>query len=656
MKAPWGALTIERLAAGAIIAISLALALVWVFRVPFFQSPDENTHADYAFTLYSLKGPLPAADTKTGTDVHPLVRYLENVSEFRAIRFNFDGRVAPGYGTSEFYRNVDANAPTVPAGFLSGAGDRVPWVARQYAYLYYALDAVAIGAGSLVGGGSVVAEFFAARLFNVVLLGFSLTLSYLTMRELGVRRALALALLAAIGWLPLTSWMSAYVQPDNFSFTTVALVFYLAVRLRREPADLRSAALLGVALGLLAMTKPHYFVAAALPTLADRTVRFAAVRQAWTKWLAYASLMLGPTIVLAASALALSAGLGHQIAAVVAANGNPLAVAASHGAGALLGSVWTELRDAWASIFLDGLAFVSYWGAISWTGFRISFGPPPLTNFVFDAIGWLSALVFAAMLARTLSVWHRLARLLKSRGALSALRLLVRDVPLNSYILFVVVIGGILVSTGGGLGTQGRYWLPLILPSVLCATRYVTRVLEPPLRRPFAVAFCAALALYSTVAAGAALAALDARFYAPPATLHLEESQARITTFGPYKIDTLIDDGDRDFAASERPRVAGWVVDSRSGLPARGVEFVIDGRRHIPARYGLPFPDVVGRLHDDGLLDTGFSGTLDLRGLASGPHELQLSIQERNRLAPYASRARVSFSIGHEVIRSIKRP
>lgn len=633
----------ERFAAGAIIGVALGLALIWVFWVPFFQSPDENTHADYAFSLFSLKGPVRALEGIPATDVHPLVRYLEDASDFRSIRFNFDGRVAPGYGSREFYRNVDARAPQVAADFLDRTGGRVPWIARQYAYLYYALDALAIGVGALVSGGSAVAEFFAARLFNVVLLGISLVLSYLTLRELGIRKALALPLLAAIGWLPLTSWMSAYVQPDNLAFTAIALVFYLAVRLRREPADLRAAALLGLALGLLVLTKPHYFVAAALPALADRTVRFAAARPSLRAWLAYALLALGPAAILGASALALGTGVGHQLAGAVAANGDPLAVAASHGAGALLGYVHDELYDAWHSVFVDGLGFFTYWGAISWTGFPIAFGSPLLTEIVFTVLGWLSFLVWCLMLLRMLWVWPRLGGVWKRRNPLSALRLLVRDVPLNTYLLFVLAIAGILVSTGGQLGGQGRYWLPLILPSVLLATRYAPRLIWPRWRRPFAIAFCAGLALYSTVAAGAAIEALDARFYAPPAALHTEESQARVTRFGPDRIEQLIDRRDREFFVNDRPQIEGWAVDSRSGLPARGVEFVIDGRRHTPARYGLPRPDVVGRLHDDALLDTGFSGTLDLRGLAPGDHELRLLIRERNRAEPYAGRARVTF-------------
>ena len=220
------------------------------------------------------------------------MRYLEDRSGFRTIRYNPDGRVPAGYGSAPFYRAIDAGAPHVAADFLANDGGRVPWVARVYPYLYYALDAVAIGAAALVSGGSAVAEFFGARLFNVVLLGVSLILTYLTLCELGIRRPWRLGLLAAIGWFPLTTWVSAYVQPDNLAFSAVALVFYLSVRLRREPDALRAALWLGLAFGLLAMTKSQYFVAVALPALADRTIRSAPALRTVSRRFAYAALLV----------------------------------------------------------------------------------------------------------------------------------------------------------------------------------------------------------------------------------------------------------------------------------------------------------------------------------------------------------------------------
>jgi hypothetical protein len=80
--------------AGAIIVLGLALAAVSVFCVSFFQSPDENSHADYAFTVFTTHALIRACDARPATDVHPLVRYFEDASGFRAMSNAESGRRA----------------------------------------------------------------------------------------------------------------------------------------------------------------------------------------------------------------------------------------------------------------------------------------------------------------------------------------------------------------------------------------------------------------------------------------------------------------------------------------------------------------------------------------------------------------------------------
>lgn len=625
--------------AAAIIAVALALALVWVFRVPFFEEPDENTHADYAFTLFTLHAPFRAQEGRPGTDVHPLVRYLEDRSGFRTIRYNPDGRVPAGYGSAPFYRAIDAGAPHVAADFLAHDGGRVPWVARVYPYLYYALDALAIGAAALVSGGSAVAEFFGARLFNVVLLGVSLTLTYLTLCGLGIQRPWRLALLAAIGWFPLTTWVSAYVQPDNLAFSAVALVFYLSVRLRREPDALRAALWLGLALGLLAMTKSQYFVAVALPAFADRTIRSAPALRTVSRRFAYTALLVAPAAVLVASSLFVRAGESATVGRVIGANGSPVTVALHHGPVAFAAYAASEIVTTASKTFEWGLPFASYWGMISWTGRQFQFGDATTTSLVYEIIAMFSVIVFALVGARTILVWVRLARIAR-RSSRSAWRLMFSDVIFNGYASFLAVIAAIWVATQGELGTQGRYWLPFILPAMLCATRYAV----PPvpklrrLRKPMLAIGTCALLLYSIVGSIAALAALDDRFYRPVSTASPVEYFAQITRVGSLDLYAP-QGGEPRVAFGSAVAVDGWAIDSRAGMPARRVDVVVDdGRIRIPARVGVPRPDAVDRLHDDDLLDSGFAAVLPPT-LSPGPHVVRLDVYERDRPAPRTSRA-----------------
>jgi hypothetical protein len=629
----------ERAAAAAIVALALGLACVWVFRVPLFQQPDENAHADYAFALFAAHGPIRASAGRPATDVDPVVRYLEEASGFRAMRFSGDGRVPPGYGSAAFDRALDVGAPHTSTVAGARSDVRVPWVAAQYPYLYYALDALAIGVAEFVGSGSVLAEFFGARLFNVALLGASLILTYLTLRELGFRPLERLALLAAIGWFPLTSWVSAYIQPDNLALSAVALMFYLSLRLRRESNVLRAAAWFGLALGVLALTKPQYLVAVAIPALGDRTLRSAAKLGNASRWSAYLALALGPALVLGASAYLISSGVGVQVADFVFANGDPLHAAAAHGPLALLGYVLGQLGSAWTKTYEFGLPFYSYWGMISWTGYRIEFGSPALSDAVFLVVMIGSVLVSLWTLIGLAAVWERLVKVARKRSPASAVRLLLSDVILNAYLLFMAIIFAIWVATGGALGTQGRYWLPLILAATLCAVRYAPRAIRARrVRSVVAMTMLGALVLYSCVGAVAALAALEARFYRPPQNPQVFEYLARFTGLGKGELPAQPGGEVAVARAGSAPLVRGWAIDSHTGRPALRVDLVIDNRIRVPARYGLASRDALARIHDDALLDSGFEARLPAT-LRPGVHSLALDVYERNRPVPYPSRA-----------------
>jgi hypothetical protein len=224
--------------------------------------------------------------------------------------------------------------------------------------------------------------------------------------------------------------------------------------------------------------------------------------------------------------------------------------------------------------------------------------------------------------------------------------LLASDVILNSYFLFCAVIFAVLIATGGQLGTQGRYWLPFMLPSVLCATRYAPQLFRRRrTRRLFATALGAGLLAYCVVGTFAGFAALETRFYRPPAVLHEVEYLARITRIGPYNL-YLPQTEPLGLRRNERIPIDGWAIDSRTGKPALSVEVVIDDGVRSPTRFGSARPDVVDRLNDDDFLNSGFAATLDTARLGWGEHRISLAVGERDRLARHPSRAVVRVFVG----------
>ena len=119
-----------------------------------------------------------------------------------------------------------------------------------------------------VSHNSIVAMFFAARFFCVLLLPIALLLSNGIMLELRVQKWKRFVLLLAIGALPMTSWVFGYIQPDNLVFVESSLAVYLAMRARRVIEVDKTWLLLGLVLSCEFATKVQYFVATAVPVLA----------------------------------------------------------------------------------------------------------------------------------------------------------------------------------------------------------------------------------------------------------------------------------------------------------------------------------------------------------------------------------------------------
>ena len=109
----------DRIASGlaaVTLAIGIAVALVWVFRMPMLQCPDEDNHYDYALTLATIGRPIGPAEGDTAPDTHPTLRYLLKETNAFSIRFDPLARVSPAYGSKAFFEGLDRGAPAASPG------------------------------------------------------------------------------------------------------------------------------------------------------------------------------------------------------------------------------------------------------------------------------------------------------------------------------------------------------------------------------------------------------------------------------------------------------------------------------------------------------------------------------------------------------------
>jgi hypothetical protein len=508
----WLAAAWPRLALGAVVLAAAGQTLLWVFLVPIYQAPDEPEHLDYALAINARRGLFLAQNT-TFRDlpgaVHPYTFYLGRRARTAEVAFNPSAKMPAGYGTRAFYAALDRDAPPPDALPI----DRPSQLAAVYPFGYYALLA---GWIELVRGwqDGVVAVFFGARVFSVLLLCTSLLLSYGTARLLNFRPGFCLLVTACLGTFPLTSFVASYVQPDNLSFTLVSLCFYLALRARRDSCGGRSLGLLGLALGGLLVTKLHFWLCVAVPVLAMLAVEIGSLPRARRRWLRALLLLLLP-----------SAALGAAYGWTVRGTGNYFLppAADSDRLAYLIESFAKAVRD-----FYGGSTHKSFWGTFGWLDTPLTFGGPRATavvGLVLHVFAWAG---LALTLWRLRRVAWGLVRVACKGKPRFALRAALSNPVLNSYFVFTALMLYLYVRTDNRIGAQGRNWLPMLLPIFLVGLVYAPKGLPRRLQRACVGVAAAGLLLYGLAGNYCARMTIRERYYAPAyaqTALHQDDSR-----------------------------------------------------------------------------------------------------------------------------------
>lgn len=620
----------DRAAAWLVIVVATALALVWALRVPLFQEPDELAHIDYALELHAVGKPFEVPSATPVRVYSPALRYLQTATFFRANRYNPWGKLPRNYGTRDFERKIDANAPALE-GRVPAPGSGMPYVMFAYPAGYYVLVAEAMALAAAVHPASLVALMLAARLTSVACLPPTLILAYGIFIRLRLGRATALLCTLAVAWLPLTSWVFGYVQPDDLTTLLLTASLYVALRWKGDPRAKAWPIALSATLVSLAFVKEHYAVATIGATF-GASLSFARPAKNWRRLLAVFLPPLG-ALVAAHRLVPVTAPLAPRFA------GQQTGAALSFGQRAADVAYYAAsgLRDTYAG----GGAFTDFWMRFGMRGASVYAGP--LGTFVRGALVAMTLVTAFALVLRTLVLLERLLKVAARRSHWLAVRLLASNVVLNVYVLVTAIVLGVYVVSRGAVWLEGRYWLPVIVPTVALGTTLVPRLFGR-LRPSVAFGFAALWALYASVSAPVALLALDRSFYHQPPDRATIEPYAQITSVGVARPCRA---GKPNLAVVRGCGllVTGFAVDSERGLPANEVFVQLDGGPLVRARTLLPSPLLRDVYIDDALADGGFSATLDTRRYGYGPHLLRLRIVERRAPRGLLSQSSVSFAI-----------
>jgi hypothetical protein len=476
----------------------MALALYWVWLVPIFMSPDEFDHFDYALCLNERRGLLPAdADAHISYGWrHPYTFHLIESTDALDMILHPGARVPLEYGSRECFDRINRTAPPRSA----CAVDHAPGMAKLYPFGFYGLLALWLEGVRWFVGDQPVGLFFGARCLSVALLGISLLLTYAILRELNVRRWSAVILTGCVGCFPMVTFVASYVQPDNLALTLVSACGYLALCLRRRPESVLLQALLGLMLGVLLVTKLHFYLCVFVCTAAMIGSRWLTSQPRWLSGLRCLALLTVP-----------SAGLGFVHLWVTGKVRNyhltpaPYAGFISH----YLDGFTKALCD-----FFMGSTHQSFWGVFGWLNSPLVIGGPRLNRtveFIVQAAAWI---LLGLTLLRLEQVGTRLVGLARRGRLRRCCQLAFGNVPVNSYFVFTVLMFALYVRTDNRFGAQGRNWLPFMMPIFWVAIAYSPRALKSlALRRALRFGVVSGLLFYATVGSAYAPGAIRNHYY-----------------------------------------------------------------------------------------------------------------------------------------------
>jgi len=502
----------------AIVFAACLLSSIWVFRVPILQNPDETSHIDYAYSIYSAGRLLNVRTPPSEWNVHAqhegrkdrqgfesyafelmshqYTLYLIGATEFQRIRFHPEEKVPTDYGTRAYYERLNANAPQTPARLAGLQPQDNPWLITAYPFLYYAVVAIVQKLVSF-GAGGPVWLFFAARLFSVLLLAGSLVLAYAVLRELRLTKTHALMLTTVIGFFPQTIFIAASVQPDNLAMFLVLLCTYCALLLKRHDSNRWHELVLGVALGALLVTKYHFFLFTAFAVFATVISEHIYRKRSFNKLLRQLPLLVLPSILL--FAVQLWIGWRGRVTGWILQPAKA--------------SLPTGIRNAFWDYYRGGAAFISWWGTFGWGDSYLFIWSPQFQVRVWQILTILTLFMILLVAARVVDVMKSLITLVRRGRWRMSLRLLFSNPLLTSHFPFLAFMILLYALTDNSFAAQGRQWFPFTLSSFFMTLQFAPRVLAGKKRRILATALMVGMLIYCGVAAYFSLKSITERYY-----------------------------------------------------------------------------------------------------------------------------------------------
>lgn len=600
---------------GAIVLASFLTTMLWALTFPIMLAPDEDNHYDYAVTVFTLRRGMVPSENRVGRDTHPVVKYLLSATRARTLKVDPYVRLGPHDLTLAHMNEIDRRAPiTTRENLLAFPNRRIPYISRAYPIGYYALAAIAIAIASFLTGGSAIWEFLAVRMLSATFLIPTLLFTWLALRELNVRPARSIALLALVAFFPITIWTFGSVQPDTLAAPLCAISTWLALRLRTRVRDWKLYTSLCVSFALLAIVKPHYLVAEFIPIIGLLVTRMSFVRRPFTSVAMLTALIVSPAVAFASLNDTLriqSSAPGFCDSAKTIASVKTFSEASSF----VHDGIVAVIQDG----FRGGIGLNSFW--LTFTAYRnrtLIVGNESLTA------GLLALIPIATSILAFASLWllmrnaFRIFMISRLRSGRSALQILTSNVVINTYLVFLVIFTGVEIYVGGYMPVQGRYFLPYLGSIWLLALVRAPRVLGIRTGAAVTKRLVLLVGLFTAGAFVSQFPTLYADFYKP---VH---APPRAGDERNVKINAEV--------SNNSIRISGFAIDLREAAPLTNISVLLDGRRIVPISF-YDRPEMAC-FYEDSLVHSGFAGVVERKSISRGRHTVEMVGNAKVAAAP----------------------
>ena len=225
---------------------AVAIAVVaWALLVPPFMVPDESEHFAYVQSL-AENGERPPIGRAEDPQFSTEQRRGREIARVTAFLVDPEKRPAWERSGEGVWRKFEHLAPEDDAVATGPQANHPP--------LYYAYELAPYAA---TPGGDLFDRLFVMRLWSGLLMLVTTAGAWLLIGELTRNdRLLQLAGAACVGLQPMSTFVTAGVNPDALLFAGFSIALWLAVRLVRRPPSRSAVAGLVLATGVSVFTKP----------------------------------------------------------------------------------------------------------------------------------------------------------------------------------------------------------------------------------------------------------------------------------------------------------------------------------------------------------------------------------------------------------------